>query len=190
MLLSCVVFNSKVLFTVFTNTCLEKHVYKGVCFQKDLQTSQGVFLGCDISACGRALSFHINTARHEGFCKCQAKRGRAGSGRGSALQTNGNICMSQTPSVQTVLAPLSPNLRSPLGAGWPHPQYIALSLESPVSPKQSVVVLRYNYLLCIFVVPDFWKHQRGALLTRNAGPVLSTLRPWEESTCSSHMRTP
>lgn len=53
------------------------------------------------------------------------------------------------------------------------------------------MVLRHNYyLLHIFLVPGLWKHQRGALVTWNRGPVFSTLGSWEESTYSSHMRTP
>lgn len=53
-----------------------------------------------------------------------------------------------------------------------------------------MVVLRHNYYLLCILVPGFWKRQRGALLTWNGRPVFSTLGPWEESTCSSHMRTP
>lgn len=57
MLLSCVVSNSKVRFTVFTNPCLEKYLYEWIGFQKDLQTSQGVFVDRDISAHRRASPF-------------------------------------------------------------------------------------------------------------------------------------
>lgn len=73
MLLSYVVSNSKVLFTMFTNPCLKKHVYEWVGLQKDLQTSQGVFLDHDGSGHRTTISFPINAARHVGFCKCQAR---------------------------------------------------------------------------------------------------------------------
>lgn len=84
MVLSCVVFNSKVLFTLFTIPCLEKHVYEGVGFQKGLWTNQGVFLDRDISAGGTAISFHINTAWHAGFCKCQPGKAVLGQWCGHA----------------------------------------------------------------------------------------------------------
>lgn len=124
MVLSCVVFHSKVLFTMFTNPCLAKHVYKGVGFQKDLWTSQGVFLDRDISAGRRAISFHINTARQ---VPSQARQGWvSGVGTLSFTEQWQHLHESGTFSLDSAcsLLPLSPkpegSFRSRLATSTTH----------------------------------------------------------------------
>lgn len=81
--------------------------------------------------------------------------------------------------------PPRPKPEGPSGGDWPHPHHIALSPKSPQSPTWSQVVLRDDYnFLCIFLVPAFWEHCSGLLVTWSGGLLFSALGPWEESTSS------